>query len=79
MKTSKELIDLIDKTLNGEFGESHCGSITLPDGRECKTDVGYVEEFWKDFKNFLNSSDWYLNKEEQRYGSSFYVGNANEG
>ena len=54
MKTSKELIDLIDQTLTGMFGKSTSTVITLPDGKEYETDVGYIDEFWDRFKEALD-------------------------
>ena len=54
MKTSKELIDLIDQTLIGMFGKSTSTVITLPDGKEYTTDVGYIDQFWDRFKEALD-------------------------
>ena len=54
MKTSNELIELIDKTLAGGFGKSSSTIVTLPDGHDYTTDVGYVEEFWERFKEAID-------------------------
>ena len=58
MKTSKELIELIDKTLDGDFGKSTATIVTLPDGHDYTTDVGYVWQFWERFKEAIDL-EWF--------------------
>lgn len=58
MKTSKELIDLIDNTLMGTFGKSSSTIVTLPDGKDYKTDVDYIDQFWDRFKEAI-SKEWF--------------------
>ena len=58
MKTSSELIDLIDHTLMGKFGKSTLTALTLPDGKDYTTDVGYIDEFWDRFKEALGK-EWF--------------------
>lgn len=58
MKTSKELIDLIDQTLMGMFGKSTSTEVTLPDGKDYKTDVDYIDQFWDRLEEALGL-EWF--------------------
>ena len=54
MKTSKDLIELVNKLLEES---NSLTDIKLPNGSICSTDVGYVESFWCELLESLDD-EW---------------------
>ncbi len=61
MKSSVDLINLLDDTFKKKFGEGGDSYRTLPNGKVVICDIGYAWDFWDQFKENLDE-DFYPSK-----------------